>query len=400
MPSQFSRTTRSLGNDTAKYALVTWSLAALLLAGWMVWFFFGTVKVYEISRKARLEVKQAAHSVEAAVQGRIVSTSLVIGQQVTLGEVLVELDAGTERLRLGEEQARLKAIPPRIDSLRKEIALREQSLGEDRQSALAATEAARSRGNEALAGAEFAKDNARRLKEESDFGGVARVDALRALSESHKLAAASDALAADIRRLESDALTRSHQNMAQIQSLKSALVAFEGDMATIQATISRLTLEIEKHLVRAPVSGRIGDAPPLRVGANVNPAQKLAIVVPQGELMVVADFAPASVVGRIQSGQAARLRLDGFPWAQYGSIDATVSRVGSEIRDGQVRVEFSVLPATAPKSLMQHGLPGVVEVTVDHASPAVMVLRAAGQMMSGAPLAQPPQLGPPSEHAL
>ena len=392
MPSQFSRTTRSLANDTAKYALVTWWLAALLLTGWLSWFFFGTVKVYEISRKARLEVKQAAHSLEAAVQGRIVLTSLVIGQQVRAGEVLVELDAGTERLRLLEEQARLKAMPPRIDSLRKEIALREQSLLEDQHSALAATDAARSRGREALAGAEFAQDNARRLKEESSFGGVAQVDALRALSESQKLAASSDAMAADIRRLESDARTRSHQNLAQIQSLKSSLVTLEGEMATIQASVARLTLDIEKHFVRAPVSGRIGDAPPLRVGANVNQSQKLATVVPEGDLMVVAEFAPAAVLGRIQSGQSARLRLDGFPWAQYGSIDATVSRVGSEIRDGQVRVEFAVLPSGAPRQLMQHGLPGSIEVTVDHAAPAVMVLRAAGQMMSTAPQPQTPPL--------
>ena len=387
MPSQFSRTTRSLANDTARYALVTWLVAAALLIGWSSWFFFGSVNVYEVSRKARLEVQQAAHSVEAATQGRIVATTLVIGQLVQAGDVLVELDAGTERLRLQEEQARLKSIPPRIESLRREMTLREQGLLEDQRSALAATDVARSRSREALAGADFARDNARRLKEESSFGGAAQVDALRALSESQKMAASSDALTADIRRLESDAQTRAHQAQAQIQSLKSAVVALEGDMATVQATSARLALDIEKHLVRAPVSGRIGDAPPLRVGANVGQAQKLAIVVPAGDLMVVAEFAPAAV-GRIQIGQPARLRLDGFPWAQYGSIDARVIRVGSEIRDSQVRVEFAVLASSPPNKLLQHGLPGSIEVTVDHAPPALMVLRAAGQMLSTAPQAQ------------
>jgi membrane fusion protein (multidrug efflux system) len=358
------------------------------LAAWLGWFFFGTVNVYEISRKARLEVQQAAHSVEAPLAGRIVTTSLIIGQEVNAGDVLVELDASTEKLRLQEEEARLKAIPPRIESLRKEIAFREQSRTEDQQSALAATEAARFRGKEALAGVEFAKDNARRLKEESNFGSVAQIEALRALSEAQKLSASSDALASDIRRLESDSQTRAHQNQAQIQGLNSAVVSLEGEMGTIQATIARLTLDIEKHLVRAPVSGRIGDAPPLRVGANVSQTQKLAIVVPRGELMIVADFAPATVVGRIQPGQSARMRLDGFPWAQYGSIDAKVNRVGSEIRDGQVRVEFSVMSTATPNKVMQHGLPGSIEVKVDHAAPAIMILRAAGQMLSAAPQPQ------------
>jgi membrane fusion protein (multidrug efflux system) len=389
LASQFSRTTRSLANDTAKHAIVAWLIAALFLTGWLVWFFFGSVTIYETSKKARLEVQQAAHTVDAAIQGRIISTSLVIGQEVKAGDVLVELDAESERLRLREEEARFRAIPPRIDSLRKEIALREQSRAGDQQSALAATETARFRSVEATAAVEFAKDNARRLKDESNFGSVAQIEALRALNEAQKLGASSDASASEVRRLESEAQTRLHQNQAQIQNLNSALVSLEGDMATIQATITRLNLDIEKHLVRAPISGRIGDAPPLRVGANVTQGQKLASVVPGGALMIVADFNPATVMGRVKPGQAARLRLDGFPWAQYGSIDATVSRVASEIRDGQARVEFTIAPASAANRVLQHGLPGSIEVNVDQAAPAVMILRAAGQMLSTSPQPQP-----------
>jgi membrane fusion protein (multidrug efflux system) len=95
------------------------------------------------------------------------------------------------------------------------------------------------------------------------------------------------------------------------------------------------------------------------------------------------------VLGRIQPGQVARLRLDGFPWAQYGSIDAKVSRVASEIRDGQARVEFAIAPASAMNKVLQHGLPGSIEVNVDQAAPAVMILRAAGQMLSTSPQPQP-----------
>lgn len=329
-----------------------------------------------------MEVQQAAHSVSALIPSRIIATSLVIGQEVHAGDVLVELDAGSERLRLQEEEARLKAIPPRIESLRKEIAFREQSRTVDQQAALAATETARFRRKEAMAGAAFAKDNARRLKEESNFGSVAQIEALRVLAESQKLSASSDALSSEVRRLESDAQTRAHQNQAQIQSLNSAVVSLEGEIATIQATIARLKLDIEKHLVRAPVSGRVGDVVPSRVGAYVAEGQKLATVVPRGELMIVADFNPSAVLGRIQPGQLARLRLDGFPWAQYGSIAAKVSRVASEIRDGQVRVEFALVASSVPQMVMQHGLPGSIEVRVDQVAPAVMILRAAGQLLS------------------
>ena len=34
---------------------------------------------------------------------------------------------------------------------------------------------------------------------------------------------------------------------------------------------------------------------------------------------------PVAVVGRIRPGQPARLRLEGFPWTQYGTVAATVA---------------------------------------------------------------------------
>src|SRR5262245_15665235 len=103
MASSFSRTTRSLANDTAGYAFVVWGVVLAMLAAWTVWLLFGKVTVYEVSVSARLEVEHAAHPVAALLPGRIVSTSVELGQRVAAGEVLVELDARSERLRLEEE---------------------------------------------------------------------------------------------------------------------------------------------------------------------------------------------------------------------------------------------------------------------------------------------------------
>ncbi len=123
--------------------------------------------------------------------------------------------------------------------------------------------------------------------------------------------------------------------------------------------------------------------------------ERLATVVPHGGLIIVADFTPASVLGRIRPGQSARLRLDGFPWAQYGSVPATVTRVAGEVRDGLVRVEFTPVLAAAPRLALQHGLPGSVEVGIEQVSPAQLVLRAAGRFDASAPAAAPLPAGAP-----
>jgi membrane fusion protein, adhesin transport system len=387
LPSQFSGTTRSLSNDGSAYALVAWLCAGVLLAAWLAWFFFSTVTVYETSAKAHLEVMQAPHPVAAMVASRVVSAALMLGQEVRAGEVLVELDSGSEKLRLREEQARLAALAPRIASLKREIGALEQAAANEQRAGLAALQAAQFRAREARAGVEFADDNARRLKEESSAGSVAHIEALRALAEARKLSAASLALVADGRRIEQDGLTRAHQGVAQIEGLKRTVLSLQGEIAGAKVAILRLKADIEKHLVRAPIAGRIGDAAGLSAGTYVAAGQKLATVVPRGALIIVAEFNPAAVLGRVHPGQRARLRLDGFPWAQYGTIEASVSRVASEMRDNLVRVELVpalLQPARSAGIVMQHGLPGSVEVSLEQAAPAVLLLRTSGQWLARA----------------
>jgi membrane fusion protein (multidrug efflux system) len=114
----------------------------------------------------------------------------------------------------------------------------------------------------------------------------------------------------------------------------------------------------------------------------VQAGDKLSAVVPPGALKVIAYFLPSTALGRIQPGQPAHLRLEGFPWTQYGTVAARVTNVASELRDKLLRVELTV-DATATSPIpFQHGLPGTIEVEVDHVSPATLVLRTAGLLLA------------------
>ncbi len=142
MATPFSRTCRSLTNDSAGSALLVWGLVLALLAAWMGWLLFAKVTVYEVSQSAQLQVEQAAHPVAAQLAGKVLSSSLQLGKQVAAGDVLVELDARTERLRLAEEAARLAAIPPQLQALQQQLADQEQAVARAR-TASAGTSASR-----------------------------------------------------------------------------------------------------------------------------------------------------------------------------------------------------------------------------------------------------------------
>jgi membrane fusion protein (multidrug efflux system) len=380
----FRSTRRSLASDTPYAAGVAWAFSVVLLACWTGWFLLGSVTVHEVSRRARLEVSQASHHVASLIPGIVVTNSLIIGRDVAAGDALLELDARTERLRLAEEEARLAAIPPRIASLREEIAARSEGKEKDLQAAGAAAEAAKFRHQEAGVALDFARDAERRYSKLSNMGGVSVVEANRLAAEAQKLGASRGATLSEVRRAELEAQGRALQNEAQIEVLRRSIVTLEGDAATTRAAIARLRIEIEKHIVRAPIAGQIGDVTPLPAGAYVAEGQRLATVVPKGSVMIVADFAPSPTLGRVRQGQKARMRLDAFPWAQYGALSATVTHVATEIRDNLVRVEFALAPESRNSPVAQHGLPGAIEVDVEQVSPAVLALRGAGLLLSGA----------------
>jgi len=124
----------------------------------------------------------------------------------------------------------------------------------------------------------------------------------------------------------------------------------------------------------------LGECASLRPGAHINEGQQLGVILPPGEVQVIAEFQPAAALGKLHPGQRAAVRLDGYPWAQYGTLPAEVARVADEIRDGKVRVELAIATRARVAIPLRHGLPGSVEVEIERVSPAQLLLRSAGAM--------------------
>lgn len=382
MSTEFSRSMRALAADGFRGSAWGGLLALALLGAWAAWFFLARVALYEVSQMARLEVDRAVHPVEAPVAGRIVATRLALGREVQAGEVLVELDAGIERLRLEEERTHLVALPRQLEALRGEILSEERSLLEEQQAGRAALEEARTRHQEAEVAAQLAREEAERLRLLHADGLIAEIDFLRARAEAQRRQAAAEAFRLAVGRLEWDQRTRESHQRARLERLRREGARLEGQRATTAIAIRRLQRETERRRILAPVAGRIVEVANRRVGEVVSEGGRLGSVAPAGRLKIVADFLPSAAVGRVRPGQPARLRLHGYPWTQYGSLPATVARVASEARSGRVRVELALPPNPASRIPLQHGLPGTIEIRVDRVSPATLVLRLAGKLLT------------------
>ena len=396
MPTPFSCSLRSL--DADGFRRPAWSLFLVGAVGavGLGWLCFARITRYETTATARLEAASAPHPIAAPVAGRVVASHLVLGARVERGTVLLELDDETERLRLNEAIARRDSFASQLGALRGQTRAEEGAWPDQRRTAALGTDEARAQLREAEAAAQFAESEAARLQRLGEGGLLSTSDLLRAGTEATKQRAIAAARSLTVARLESEerSLRGSHEvRLAQVTRDTAALA---GEVAASTAAIHRYEHEIALRRICAPAAGEVGGVADLPAGAFVAEGEKIGAIVPAGPLRIVAQFAPSTGLGRLRANQPGRLRLDGFPWAQFGSVPAVVTRVASEPRDGAIRVELAIDAGRSPHLPLQHGLTGILEVEVERVTPARLVLRAAGALLTAPrPAAAPAGLAPP-----
>jgi multidrug resistance efflux pump len=381
MANSFHRVSHSLRADNGIRSSVALGIAIALAAGWMTWAFTARVARYEISESARLEVDAAAYPVQASVAGRVVASQLVLGKEVHAGDVLAQIESDDERLSLQEERTRFSSLEPQLAALRSQMQSENEGGMDERQVLSLSIEGAQAQYREALVQATAAEQESERAVRLRAEGIMAEADAQRAKAAAQSKRSAADNLKIAISRLEPELQVRDSDRQVRLKTILGDVAKLQASEATSSATIRRLEYDIERRSIRAPISGRLGECAILRPGSHISEGQQLGVILPRGKLQIIAEFAPSAALGKVRPGQHALLRLQGFPWAQYGTVSAQVARVAGEIRDGKVRVELTLSSASPSRIPFQHGLPGSVEVEIDRISPAALILRSAGDLV-------------------
>ncbi len=381
MPLAFSRTLRALGAERSRATIAGLLIAGALLTAWSLWLALGRVELIETSAQARIEVAGAAVPLAPSLDGRVLRSHLALGRRVTAGEVVLQLDSRALELSRAEVEAQRQGLLGELAALAGEHAALAAAIGvyesggKTRQSEASAT------AQEAEIAAAFARNLSERSEGLRDLG-VESAEAAELLQAKER---GSSAIAA-IRRLQV-ARTRAEvsERVATMRVELARTIRTEAELqrelAAKVAAIATLDHQIEQHTLRAPIAGTLGGVVPLQPGAVLTRGSVVAVVIPDARLRIVARFAPASV-GRIRPGQPVRMRLDGFPWTEYGSLRGEVEAIASEVEEGLVRVESSLTEDPQSRIPAEHGLVGAVEVTVETVSPAALLLRTVGQLVS------------------
>ncbi len=392
----FSRFARA--QDASSRTLRSALIGGTILVAWTLWFFLARVSLYETSRQARIEVESAPHDVDAPVAGRLLRTNLVLEKQVAAGEVLVEMDSEAWQLEREAEEGKMLAVAPQIAALERELLSDEEALrGEDR-ALLAEVSEARARQRASDAVAQLKASEREQVETLHKQHVVADVERQRTQADYEKQTAESQAARAQVGRLGTEGVVRKNDRRAKIARLEAEIARLQSVRTDAESRMRILDQRIDLYTVRAPISGRIGYTVNLQAGAVVTAGTRLCTIVPSGNLRAVAFFDAATAAGRVKPDQSARMRLFGFPWTKFGVLTAHVERVGTEPKDGLIRVELELDATQKSRIPVEHGLQGSAEVEVEQVAPVALVLDAAGRylMSSGGGSAQAAPVSTPA----
>ena len=134
-------------------------------------------------------------------------------------------------------------------------------------------------------------------------------------------------------------LNRVQELKAQFSTLEEEKVRVIGAASTQLNQINRQRINLESELVNlketigyrtilAPISGRVFDS---RVGpfSVVGTDQVLLKIVPENNLQAVVEI-PNSDIGFVKVGMSASVSVDSFPSGEFGYIQGTLTKLGSD----------------------------------------------------------------------
>ncbi len=246
---------------------------------------------------------------------------------------------------------------------------------------------------------------------ERDLNALVRRQGDTQLELSNKELRITAALSAlsDAKRLLEQEVNRTRAGFAQARDVVASHRGRLGvRMADLEAELSRQqdAVKLKEHEVgllhiTARVSGTVTDLAFPAPGARVAAGTKVATIVPDNTPSVILATVPSRDVGFVRPGIEARLKLDAYPFQQFGTVPARVTHVFPIPERPEFRVRLVLLQSFILVDDMQvpvfPGLAGHVDLLTQRERIYRLFLRRALVALHASPPAEPlPPAGTPA----
>lgn len=130
---------------------------------------------------------------------------------------------------------------------------------------------------------------------------------------------------------------------SRVLALERQVAEIEKEVAGFQARIAMAEQELDRSLIRAPVSGRLMSLAVRGPGEVMQPGGTIAEIVPQDERLVVEGRLSPALIDMVKPGQASKVWLAGINWREARPLLAKVAWVSADsIEDKRTGLSFFV----------------------------------------------------------
>jgi HlyD family secretion protein len=135
------------------------------------------------------------------------------------------------------------------------------------------------------------------------------------------------------------------QRIAEIDSqFMKIILDNEQRLADVNSKISQTQLNVKYQELRAPVGGVVFDLQAKNPGFVANSTQKLLQIVPKDSL-IAEVFITNKDIGFVRKGMNVDVRIDSFPFSEFGDIKGKVIDIGSDALPPDQNHQFYRFPA-------------------------------------------------------
>ena len=242
----------------------------------------------------------AERPVKAPFAGVIKDIVVKEGQKVIAGDTLLKFDADVSRKRKETLETQIKLEKKRFEEESRAVKARKRGV------------VARLKGlNRSLNTESSIYENILPLAE---IGAMQMTEVLRQRNKVEQLDSEVQQAGADLEEVEAQLNKLEQESLREISDLERQLVEVEDT--------------ITKEKLIAPVSGIVFGMVPSSAGYAASAGETLVKVVPGGEIEAKI-YITNKDVGFMKPGMKAQIRVDAFPYTQFGSITGALKSVGT-----------------------------------------------------------------------
>jgi len=115
----------------------------------------------------------------------------------------------------------------------------------------------------------------------------------------------------------------------QVAILEQAVEQLRGEQADLQSKLTELRVNIRYQDIRSPVDGVVFDLKPTGPGFVAQGSEPVMKIVPYNNLKAKVEI-DSSKIGFVRVGKPVDISIDSFPSSDFGVLEGSVKRIGSD----------------------------------------------------------------------